>query len=264
MKTIITFLCVFILVSTAIQADVYVKGIMHFEGGYRYGHNVPDIDVVNEWWFDENKVTFMSTGWQLEFANTDWRFTLDKERERIIVVNLSEKSFVEVPLQMSLLSHVDQSTAEWLNEFQIDGKVEETGEKVTIHQKECDVYEVSEWMIRKDDRFYDRKRAVMATSDVSFDWQIVNELYQWISSFFNPQQYYLSELKKLKGFVLEAKEDLFEGGSHVIWSFKVMEISQKKAPENIYDIRKDFNKKEKFMPGDLFYMRGIVYPYPLY
>jgi len=264
MKTIITFFCVFILVSAAIQADVYVKGIVHIEGGYRYGHNVPDIDVVNEWWFDENKVTFMSTGWQLESASTDWRFTLDKERERIIVVNLSKKSFVEVPLQMSLLSHVDQSTAEWLNEFQIDGKVEETGEKVTIHQKECDVYEVSERMIRKDDRFYDRKRAVMATSDVSFDWQIVNELYHWISSFFNPQQSYLSELKKLKGFVFASNDVLFKRGSQIKWSFKVLEISQKKAPENIYDICKDFNKKEKFTPGDLLYMRGIVYPSPSY
>ena len=62
MKTIITFLCVFILVSTAIQADVYVKGILHIDGGYRYGYNVPDIDVVNEWWFGKDKVTFRSNG----------------------------------------------------------------------------------------------------------------------------------------------------------------------------------------------------------
>ena len=264
MKKNITFLCLFLLVSIEIHAEVYVKGILHINGGYRYGHDVPDMDVVYEWWFGKNKVTLIITGWGLDFVNTDWRFTLNKERQHIFAANLSEKSIVEIPLPMNLLSHVDQPYAEWLNIFQIYGTVKKTGEKKTVIQKKCDVYEVSEWIIQGEDRFYERDRTVLATSDVPFDWQIVNELYQWIRSFFNPQQSYLSELEKMEGFIMSENDDLFELGSHVSWSFKVLEISQKDAPENIYGIPRDFQKKEKFSVMDLINMRGMLYVRPLY
>lgn len=266
MKTIITFLIIFFFISTVVHADIYVKGILHIDGGYRYGHNVPDMDVVQEWWFGENKVTFISTGWRFDyFIRTDWCFTLDRERERIIVANLSEKWFLEVPLPMNLLSHVDQSLAGMLNLFQINGRVEKTGEKKTINQKVCDVYEVSEWIIRgDDDRYYDRERTVMITSDVPFDWQIVNELYQWIRSFPKLQKSYISELNKLKGFILAENNVLSALGYQVKWSFRVLEIDDKKAPRNIYDIPKDFKKKEKFTPRDLLDMVGVLYPRPIY
>lgn len=266
MKKTIAFLCIFVLISMGIQADVYIKGILHVDGGYRYGHNVPEMDVVNEWWIGENKVTFISTGWRYHFfIRTDWRFTLDREGERIIVANLSEKWFVEVPLPMNLLSHVDQSLAGMLDLFQINGRVEKTGEKKTINQKACDVYEVSEWIIQGgDDRYYERKRTVMATSDVPFNWQIVNELYQWIRSFPTVQKSYLSELNKLKGFVLAENNVLSALGYQVKWSFRVLEIDDRKAEENIYGIPKDFKKKEKFTQRDLLDMVGVIYPRPIY
>lgn len=264
MKTIISFLCIFVSFSIGIQADVYVKGILHIDGGYRYGYNVPDIDVVNEWWFGKDKVTFRSTGWCLDSFNTDFRFTLDKEKRRIIVVNLSQKSFVEVPLPMNLLSHIDQSIAERLNEYQINGTIKKTGEKQIVYQKVCDVYSVTERINRDDDHFYERDRTVKATCDIPFDWQMINELYQWIRSFFYPQKSYLSELENIKGFILEENNVFFELAGQVTWSFKVLEISQIKASPYIYDVPKDYKKKQKFTMLDLIYIRLIMYPYPIY
>ena len=31
-----------LLGSYPLQADFFVKGVLHAQGGYRYGHNVPD------------------------------------------------------------------------------------------------------------------------------------------------------------------------------------------------------------------------------
>jgi hypothetical protein len=264
MRTVISSLCLYFLVSMAVQADVYVKGNLHIGGSYRFGHNVPDTDVVNEWWFGKNKVTFISQGWRMEYLNNDWRFTLDREKQRILVVNLREKWFAEVLLPMNLSSYVYQGLSEYLKTYQIDGKIEKTGQKETINQKLCDVYKAYEWITLAGDHFYGRERLIRATTDISFDWQMVNELYLWIASFFNPQQTYLSELKKLKGFVQSEDDIFYHIGIPIEISFKVDEICNKKPPEDIYAIPKGFKKKDRFSTGDLFEMRGIVYIYPLH
>ena len=124
MKIIIIFFCVFILITMVVQADVYVKGILHIDGGYRLGHIVPEINAVNEWWFDRDKVTFISTGWQLEIMNTDWRFTLDKEKKRILVINLTNATFVDVSLQKNQVSYLDPSYIEVLSDLRFNGTVE--------------------------------------------------------------------------------------------------------------------------------------------
>ncbi|MCK4825556.1 hypothetical protein KA005_57945 [bacterium] len=264
MKKSIIFFCMFLYFSFFIHADVYVKGILHVDGGYRWGHNVPELNVINEWWFGKNKVTFISTGWRLEFLNTDRRLTLDKEKQHILVVDLKEKSYVVVPLPMNLSSHVDPPLTKQLNRYKIYGAVKTTGEKKTIHQKECEGYTVVEWILQGDVRFYERERAIMATTQVPFDWKLINELYEWIRSFINPQNTYISELKKMKGFVLAEDVIVFESAGKVTWSFKVLEISEKKAPLLIYDLPKEYKKKDKLNGQDLWDIRGIVYPWPLY
>ena len=186
MKTIIIFFCVFILITMVVQADVYVKGILHVEGGYRSGHIVPEINAVNEWWFDRDKVTFISTGWQLEIMNTDWRFTLDKEKKRILVINLTNATFVDVSLQKNQVSYLDPSYIEVLSDLRFNGTVEKLKEKETYLEKTCDTYRVNEWMMEVDLRFYERERTILVTPDVPFNWQLFDELFHWIRSFFNP------------------------------------------------------------------------------
>lgn len=262
MKTIIIFLCVFILITMVVQADVYVKGTQNVETRYHHGSLYPEYDMVHEWWFGKNKLTFI----RHEFRNFEgflivpaMRITLDKERKHITVINLSEKTFVKIHLQMDLSSHIDQSLVERLNNYQINGIIKKTGKKKTIHQKVCEVYTVSEWIIFQKERFYDRERTIMVTSDVPFNWQIVNELYQWIRSFFNPQKSYLLELKNLKGFLMAANNIRFSSGKQLKSSFRILKICQKEAPKNIYDIPKDFKKKEKLTMDDLIGMRGMLY-----
>ncbi len=248
-----------------LQADIYVKGILHIGGGYRYGHNLPDSEVVNEWWFGPHKASFSSSGWRFDYSGYgDWRLILDQEKRRILVVNITGRSFIEIPLPMVIAAHVDPPLPERLKDFEIDGKVSEAGKEEIVLDRKCTVYDVSEWMIRRDDRFYDRRRRVISAQDVPFDWTLADKIYEWVASFFNPRPAYLSELEKIQGFILASEEEVFEGGSRVGFSFKVTEISEKTPPADVYGPPGNFLKKERLGFLELFTIRGTVYGNPLY
>lgn len=196
----------------AIRADAYAKGLLHIEGGYRYGRTIPDSVVVNEWWFGKNRMAFSSVGWRFEWGgNRDVRFIWDKDKKRLLAIDLSQRSYVEGSLPWNLVSSVDGDTAAWLDQFLIDGRVEKTGRSVNLLDHACEEYHITEWMIRKDDRFFDRVRTVMVARDVPFDWRMADELYRWVASFTHPQPRYVSELKKMAGFILTSRESMFEG-----------------------------------------------------
>lgn len=266
MRKIIAFFCLFIFISlwVCIQADVYVKGVLHIDGGYRYGHIVPDIDAVNEWWFGKDRVTFITTGWQLEFMGTDWRFTLDKEKKQLLVINLKNKTVVNISLEKPPLSYVDPSYVRVLDDFRFNGTVEKQGVKKKFLKKTCDVYRVLEWLMEVDLRFYERERTILVNPDVPFDWRLFNELFQWLRSFFNPDPAYVDRLQTIKGFIMKSHETYMPRGGRLTWDFKVMEISHKKAPENVYGIPKDYKQQEKFSLRDLRTMITIVYTWPIY
>jgi len=99
----------------------------------------------------------------------------------------------------------------------------------------------------------------MVTQDVPFNWRLLDELYQLIRSFFNPQGSYLSDLEKINGFIYSTEDVRFQRGQQIHSSFKVLEISEKASPENIFDLPADLNKKEKLTRSDLIALRGIVY-----
>ena len=263
MKTIITFLCAIILFTFFVQADGYVKGIFHVDGGYRWGQNVPENNALYEWWFTNDKVTLIVTGWRLQFLNTDRRLTFDIKKNRVIAVDLIKKTFVEIPLTMNPLSQIDPELAKALKRFKMFGKVKKTGTQKTIQHKKCEEYLVQEWILKGDIRYFQRDRKVMATTDVSFDWQLLAKLYEWIRSFFNPRGSYVNELKKINGFVFAENGTIYESAGEVTYNFKVKEISQLQPPPGIYDAPIGFRKENHFSRTDLLDIRDLLYPWPL-
>jgi hypothetical protein len=266
MKKMITILCLlgFFSPGVFLRADVYVKGIMHIAGGYRLGHIVPDIDAVNEWWFAEDKVTFITSGWFLEFMGTDWRFTLDKEKKRILVVNLNKKTYTEVSLEKDPLFYVEPPVVKILSAYHRDGTVIKKEEKKNFFDKTCDVYQVSEWLMEVDLRTDERERIIYVTTDVPFNWRLFNELFQWIRSYHSPYPTYVSQLQTIDGFIVKFDETFLPRGGRQEWDFKVLEISRKEAPGNIYDIPGDYKALEKFSTRDIFDLDSVVYPNPIY
>ncbi len=245
---------------------VYVRGALRISGGYRYGRNVPDADVVNEWWFSKDRLAFSSTGWNSEFGgNQDLRFVLRHDARRLLMVNLTGNSYVEVALPTNPADHLSQDVAAWLKGSLVDGQMGETGRTGSVMQIACSEYQAAEWMIRfDDDRIFDRRRTLLVARDVPFEWRLADELFLDVASFFNPQPRYLSELKKKDGFVLASDESVFDGGSEVKSSFRVVEIRKAAAPAGIYDPPQGFSRKETLTISDLFNVRAVLFLYSLY
>lgn len=264
MRTILIFISIFFSLFCTVQGDVYVRGTLHIPGGYRYGHNVPDLNVSNEWWFGTDKLTFTSTGWQLDYLLKDWRFTLDKTEGKILVVNLNDEFYVEASLSADLSSLIEGDGNDRLRNYLIDGRTRNLEIKESVLQRECDVFEVTEWIEEGDDHFYERDRRIKTSTDVPFNWTMAHELYRWIRSFFNPRPGYLSGLADMEGFILEEDVKMYELAGRMEWSFIVEDMIEREAPHGIWAPPPGFKKKNKFSFRDLREMLAILFPAPIY
>ncbi|MEW6368814.1 MAG: hypothetical protein AB1714_29650 [Acidobacteriota bacterium] len=256
-------LLLLLLAPAGLWGDVYVKGILRVEGGYRLGHHVPEQEVTCEWWIGRRQATCTRTGWRIDFMTNDWRFTVDRERNRMLGVNLTEKFFFETPLTASPVGIMEPPAAERLKMYKVDGTVEQAGAKEKVAGRTCEVYRVAEWIVRNGDRYYDRDRVVKVTREVPFDPQLAAAWEQWIRPLFNPASEYLEALNRMPGFLMAEDTVLYHNGNQLTWSFSVVEISEKKPPDGIYDVPGGFEKKN-LGPAELADIRDAVYPQPLY
>lgn len=241
-----------VFIGLSIYGAVYVKGNLHFEPFYDGGVLQPEEDAVYEWWFETDKVSFLTTR---------WRFVLDKVKKQLLAINLNEKFYVKISLPMNLLSHADEQLVENLKQYQINGTIKTIEQKKVFLGKKCDTYSVSEWIVFQNQRFYVRERSLLATADVPFNWKLINELYDWTRSFFKPQESYKNELKKIKGFMMACDDIRFQEGDQVKYNFKVLEIAKKDAPKSVFEIPRDFKKKDKFTRPELIDIRTTYYFY---
>jgi hypothetical protein len=262
MNKIIVFLGVLFFSSTATHAEIYVKAVQRFAARYHHGSYQPEYDLVHEFWFGKNRLTLQ----RQEFRNYEGyliepsiHLTFDKEKQRVIVANYSESTYVVISLPINLPLAGESTLLENLKNYQVNGTVQLTAEKKTIDKKVCDIYKVAEWIAYGNERFYDRERTIMVTQDVPFNLQLLDEFYQWLRYFFNPQGSYLSDLEKIKGFIYASEDVRFRRGQQIKSSFKILEISEKTSPENIFNLPSKLNKNEKLTESELSAMRGIVY-----
>ncbi|MCP4146475.1 MAG: hypothetical protein GY757_01880 [bacterium] len=264
MKFTCMLVSVLIFISLPVCADVFVKGVLHIDGGYRYGRTVQEVNADNLWWFAKNKVTYISKGLTLKVMDTDLRVTLDKEKNHVIVSNLKEKSYVIVPLDKEPMSIADPAYPKRIEKLQHNGTVKKEAGKKFFLGKSCDSYDLYLWLMEVDLKVREKKRTVLATTDVPFDYLLNDKLTLWIHSLLNIHPDYTAQLKKIKGFVLKTEEMIVARGSKEKWDFKVLDISEKKAPANIYGIPANFKRKDKLAVYELDALKNLLYPYPIF
>lgn len=236
----------------SLHSGVHVKGNLHFDSFYDSGVLQPEEDVVYEWWFEEDKVSFLTDR---------WRFTLDKAQARLIAIHRLEKFYVVMPLPLSIGSHVDRQLLENLQQYRIEGKVKKAGRQKIVLGRHCDEYAVSESITFQGGRFYDRERTLAASPKVPFDWKLLDELYGWLRSFFQPSESYKQELGKVTGFMMACEDIRFQEGAEVKYGFRVLEIQEKDAPASVFEIPGDFKEKKTLTRPELIDIRTAYYFY---
>ena len=114
-KKILVFMTVAILLSLQVTGDIYVKENVHFDKKYFVGNMRHARDYVNEWWFGDQRVSVISAG---------FRITLDKKKGRMIVVNLTKKTYVEMSLPLDPMMFMDEEGIEEVKFNSITGTLE--------------------------------------------------------------------------------------------------------------------------------------------
>jgi hypothetical protein len=255
----------FVLAPSLCLADVYVKGVLHIEGGYRYGHNVPDSEVINEWWFGKDRMVFSSRGWSADWGgNRDLSFIYDRKQRRLWAIDLTARSYVEVALPMNVEELVEPWMADSLRQSIMDCQATHTGKTEVVLGRVCEEYELREWFVRKDDRHFDLRRTILVGSNLPFDHRLFDDVYLWSASFYQPQPRCLAALKEMQGFIMKSQDDVYEGGSRVRFAFEVSEITEADAPPGTYNPPPDHVRQSKLTYEHMFALRAVMFLYSLY
>lgn len=246
------FFAVFVsfLATGILDADVMVKEIRHSDAFYTNGMVIPEENIEIQWWVGKNKITCITPAWQL---------SLDRDAKSFLVSNLQEKTYLEIPVPITLANHADQPLIERLAKYTISGSFKNTGEKVDVEKKPCVVFQGQEKLFFEDNVFYERDRKLMVTTEVMFDWTLQDELLLCIVNIFHPQPSYLGELKKINGCTWVATNTFLFRGTEIKTSSRIVEMTEKDAPGGIYGVPAGFNKKEKVVFEELRQLRGLVY-----
>lgn len=245
------------LLSSHITADTYVKENVHFDGKYFLGSIELERDYINEWWFGNRRVSVISR---------NFRVTLDKKNQRMIVVNLTQQTYVEISLTLNPLIYVDEEGNQRLKFYRITGTLEKTPGKKQIREKTCDMYVLNEKICSDEDIltyenkcFFDLERKAAVTADVPFDWRLKLELSEMLRIFFNPKRSYLNQLRKMNGYVYASQNILYLRAGKLTYSTKTVEISEKEAPADIYNSPGGIHKNKTLSFAELNLLMRLLY-----
>lgn len=256
-KKIFFFITVAILLSLRVTGDIYVKENVHYDEKYSLGVMGPATDFVNEWWFGDRCVSVIIG---------NFRVTLDKKKRRVIVVNVTKQTYVEMSLPLDPMMVVDEEGKRALKFYSITGTLEKKPGKKQVGGKNCDMYLLNEKICSAEDIltyhnkcFYDLERKADVTVEVPFDSRLRLELSLTIRAFFNPEERYVKQLREMKGYVYAFRGTIYLRSGNLTNSAETVEISEKKAPPGIHDSPAGMKKNKTLSFGEIYLLMRFMY-----
>ena len=239
-----------LLLAAAVSADVRVIGTLRFEPDPQWGRKATDLALSREWWFGRNVMAFLTE---------EWRYVFDKDRSRILVINVKDKYVVAVPMTAGAQDLVEPGFLDGLGRTRVNGTITKSPNKRTILGKECPGTVVSEWIISDERHVFDRDRTIYASPDVPFDWRMNRDLTMWMLTFFNPQMAYFGGLRSIEGFPLVETDVFTRNNQQMNYSTEVTEMWDVTPAPDFYEIPAGFTRKDKLSQRDILAMRQILY-----
>lgn len=248
-RTFVVVIAVVLLASAAL-ADIRVIGTLRFEPNPQWGRKATDMALTREWWFGRNVMALLTE---------EWRYVFDKNRGRILVINVKDKYVVAAPMTAGAQDMVEPGSLDALGRTQVNGTLTKSPYKRTILGKECPGTVVSEWIVSDSRHVFDRDRTIYASLDVPFDWRMNRDLTMWMVSFFNPQLAYFGGLRSVEGFPLVETDVFTRNNQRMNYSTEVTEMWDVTPAPDFYEIPEGFTRKEKLSQRDILAMRQILY-----
>jgi len=228
---------------TFIRADIYMKEVEHTDAYTIGGTQTPASDNKNEYWIKDKKIVFKS--------DRDKTYLFDLTEKKFLFINDKDKTYVEimVPPDPSIIFS-DQLAAKY-DMYKETGTVIKTDRTQKLQGKTCTGYEVKTWKDSGGIKFSERSAMVWATADVPFDLDVYYEMLKCIRALYNRDEALLKNFDQIKGCQMGMDMIIVRQGTEIKITHRIVEITQKKAPEDIFSVPGDYTKKEKLSFNDL-------------
>lgn len=248
-RTLIVIIDILLLTAAAL-ADIRVVGTLRFEPNPQWGRKATDLALTREWWFGRNVMALLTE---------EWRYVFDKNRGRILVINVKDRYIVAAPMTAGVEDLVEPGFLEALGRTQVNGTLTKTPNRKTTLGKDCPGTVVSEWIISDGRHVFDRDRTIYASPDVPFDWRMSRDLTMWMVTFFNPRMAYFGGLRSVEGFPLVETDVFTRKGQQMIYSTEVTGMWDVTPAADFYEIPAGFSRREKLSQRDILAMRQLLY-----
>lgn len=237
--SIILFLLFF---TTCVQADIYIQQESHTDSYYYGGITHPEVDEMEEVWIGDNVYAYIT-----ERRNV----IVDLNRNMLMFINHRDSTYVKSPLPFNWPNLVSDELAGRLQMFQTTGTLEESEEVKKIGKWECQRYDITSWIPYEGNKYDEKETVIWVTLDVPFDLDMYGEIIINLRQLMNYNVEFVNELATVKGFLIAAETMTYVKGFGYQSTDRVIDISEKMPPADVYAVPKGYTEKEELTLEDL-------------
>lgn len=235
MKKFIVVIIVFAISALFLQADIYIKEKFHADASYHHGTNNPAVDRESEIWIGDNKIATI---------NPRVKMVLDKAAKKMLLVNLTAKTYFEFTLPVDPAKIRDQQLAGMVQIYKFHFDVQPTDKKQTLKKWKCKAFNMKSWIQQGENIFNETENTLWVTSDVPFDISLGEDLNKNLLKIIVDDENMLAQFSKTKGYPVLIETSRFAEGQEFKSRREVVEIVKKDPPKGIYSVPEGFTKKE--------------------
>ncbi len=242
-----TFLLIALLLVSAafLCGDVYIKEIFHKPAMNLMGQKTPASDIISERWIGDNKMVYISD---------KHGFIIDLQQELIFFLNHGKKTFIQMDMDSDIKKILPAQLTQMMGMMKVTLTVSPNGRTKTVKNWNCNGYDIA--MGVQGPMPIKMQMNIWASPEVPFDWKLYQEkmgpMVMKASSLSMPiTDQMKKEYLKIKGFQLASEVRINVMGQEMVHTTEVLEISDKPAPEDIYNVPAGYAKKEKFQMNDM-------------
>jgi hypothetical protein len=223
-------------------ADTYVKQQTHTDEFYYGGVVTPEENATAEMWIGEDKMTFM---------DPNHLIIVDLDANLLIFANRTDSTYAETTLPLEWPNLLDEQAAARVMMFPRSGTITETDEAKTLNGKTCKCYEFTSWIPYQGAKYDEREGKIWFTTDAPFDASAYDRIREHLFKLQNYNEEFLAEAMKVKGFPLFQESEVYMKGFSVNSYEKVVEITEKEPPADVYSVPPGFSKKDRLSLDDI-------------
>jgi len=231
-----------LFVTTCVQADIYVQQESHTDSYYYGGIPYPEVDEMEEVWIGDNVYAYIT-----ERRNV----VVDLNRNMLLFINHRDSTYVNSPLPFDWSNLVSDELAARLQMFQTTGTLEESEEVKKIGEWECQRYDITSWIPYEGNTYDEKETVIWVTRDVPFDLNMYGEIIIILRQLMNYTIEFVNELATVKGFLIAAETVTYVKGFGYQSTDRVIDISEKMPPAEVYAVPKGYTEKEELTLEDL-------------